>query len=636
MDAVCKLVQSADTPVASGATLVVAGFDAAPIPGLEAQLSGTGRIIVVSAAGHCQSLGHEGREAAGVVLLAGPDCSLGQAERLAAYGAGSGAPLVVLDGTPSRSSLHLRQVLGQDRIFFVCPGALAPAALARIIDAASSVVSANHLELLAEAGVTAHDAVSRRQMLALEQRLAASARSADAAHATCTAVSELLAVAAVRCLCAGRSGAVPATAWLRGEPAEETNEGIAVYVLRTGDACRCSAGEQDPRFVAAADAPATGARCHLLAVAVPAVAAAPVAVLVAERSADQAAFSAGEQAAVEAMAACVAPYLTVALRRTAPERDTGGGENERLFRAEALRAHTRGAHDQGRWLLDAPEPGRRSAFWLLGCALVAMVIACFVPIREYVGGPAVVRIGERTEVSARFAGTVRQLPVVPGERVRAGQPLVYFYSESEAAEIGLLERAFETSLRRRLERPGERSTEAPVMAARTALERARVRLEQLTIRAPVAGTVRDLRIRPGAYPAASDVMMTLVTDHTSRLVKVFLPGNIRPKLARGQALRLEIAGFPYAYQRLLVSAVDEAVVGPGEGRLVLGSSLADSVQVDGAVALVEAQIQGASFESGGRRYNYFDGMQATAEVLVGSEPLVFHLFPALRSLWGKS
>lgn len=112
-----------------------------------------------------------------------------------------------------------------------------------------------------------------------------------------------------------------------------------------------------------------------------------------------------------------------------------------------------------------------------------------------------------------------------------------------------------------------------------------------------------------------------------------LPGHLRPQIRPGMPLRVEMSGYRYAYQELLIDSVGAQVIGPGEAKRLLGEDIADVVKIDGPVVLVEATLPACSFDSGGQRLDFYHGMSATAGVRLRAERLLFALVPSLKGLF---
>ncbi len=272
-------------------------------------------------------------------------------------------------------------------------------------------------------------------------------------------------------------------------------------------------------------------------------------------------------------------------------------------------------------------------YWLLlVMVLVSIVGLAVARTGRYAAGQAIVRAQGRTEVVAPIEGSLTAIDVQPGEVVEAGQVLARLDDRAAQRELARRQRAFEQQLRRRLHDPADPSGASALAALRQQRDAAADALARLQIRAPVAGRVADVRLRPGQSIRPGEPLLVLVDDTRPLEVVALLPGHQRPELRPGMTLRLELWGYPNEYQALTVEAVDEQVVGPAEAQRLLGPQIADSLPMQGALAVVRASLPAHAFETelGPRRYH--DGMQGSVELRLRDEPVVFALLPALAHL----
>jgi multidrug resistance efflux pump len=245
----------------------------------------------------------------------------------------------------------------------------------------------------------------------------------------------------------------------------------------------------------------------------------------------------------------------------------------------------------------------------------------------------VVRLGGRSDLTASTDGTVSQVAVSPGDRVEAGRLLVRFYGAREAAELARLDHEFELQLINRLRDPADSGAQQGLITLRAERELARSNLAERELRAPAAGVVSDVRVRAGQHIAPGQSLLTVVRGESRPVVVAFLPGEYRPLLKPGMPLRLEIQGYRYAYQHLVVDAVEDQVVGPAEARRSLGEGIADALQLPGPVVRVEAHLASGTFEAEGKVRRFHDGMLARAEVRIRSERVLVALIPALKAFF---
>jgi multidrug efflux pump subunit AcrA (membrane-fusion protein) len=309
---------------------------------------------------------------------------------------------------------------------------------------------------------------------------------------------------------------------------------------------------------------------------------------------------------------------------------TGNGSPP--YREEALRHYATDAHDGV--LLRLTPRWTRWAYWLLVfVAAAAGTYGVLGRMHEYASGPAVVRVDGRIDLTAKLDGTVAAVRVQPGQHVADGQPLVQFFMDGEEAERARLQKEFDLQLLKLLRDPSDAAARQTLSSLRAQRDLATARLDQRLIRAPRAGVVTDVRIRPGEHLATGDLILSIVDDSARLSLLALLPGRYRPMLRVGGTLRFELVGYRYEFHELRIDAIGDEIVGPAEAKRYLGPGLADSVAIDGPVVLVRANLPATSFVSDGQAYRYFDGLQARAEARVRAEPLLLTLVPALRALW---
>ncbi len=309
-----------------------------------------------------------------------------------------------------------------------------------------------------------------------------------------------------------------------------------------------------------------------------------------------------------------------------------GGED--LFRQEALAHHLRRDSGEGRVLELTPRWTRWAYRLLLVVFAGSLIFALVARVDEYARGSFIVRVHGRADVTTPRAGTVTAVEVTAGQRVVAGQLLARFYSAGEAAELGRIRREFELALIQRLRAPSDPATERSLSTLRAQKELAESRLEERSLRAPTAGIVSDLRVRPGQHVLPGEVVVSVAGEHPEMSVIAMLPGHFRPLIRSGMPLRLELEGYRYAYQRLAIDRVSEEVLGPAEARRFLGAG-GDALALSGPVIFVHARLPSLTFASSGREYRFHEGMRGSAEVRVRSEGVLTTLIPGLEALFAN-
>jgi len=145
--------------------------------------------------------------------------------------------------------------------------------------------------------------------------------------------------------------------------------------------------------------------------------------------------------------------------------------------------------------------------------------------------------------------------------------------------------------------------------------------------------IGDVHVRAGQVVSAGEAILSLLGPTPSASLIAMLPGHYRPLLKPGMPLRLELAGYRYAYEVMTIDSVGDEVIGPQGARRYLGQEIADSVNLPGPVVVVRAKLPALTFMTQENAYRFHDGMHGRAEVRVRSENLLVTLVPALRWLY---
>lgn len=304
----------------------------------------------------------------------------------------------------------------------------------------------------------------------------------------------------------------------------------------------------------------------------------------------------------------------------------------RLYRQEALQEHAR-PRLEGEVLRIAPG-WTRWAYWMLLMVLATALLFCVVgTVHDYASGPAIMRVEGKVDVTGELLGLVTAVEVEPGQSVTAGQVLARLHAQDEDAALERLQREFELQLVRLLRDPGDQAARQSLTSLRAEKELAQTRRESRVIRAPRAGLVTDLRVRPGQYLQPGESVATLVGDGARVSLVALLPGSSRPFLHPGKPLRVELEGFEYEYRELLIDSVSDQILGPNEVRRYLGREISDALTLGGPQVLVRASLPSSTFVRKGQTFNYFDGMVARAEARLQEESILVMLIPGLKGLW---
>ncbi len=405
--------------------------------------------------------------------------------------------------------------------------------------------------------------------------------------------------------------------------------GLVGWSARTGLSCAAAIAGDDPRYVAAIDDPEGDPAGQILVQPIIGGDTRVHAVLVAIRRSRRAQLGAGEAAVLARFAALAAPLLDQ-LSTHVEGQQLLEGDGEPLFRKEAVEAAT--AQRWGDVVRVAP--GWLSwSYWLLVILLAGSIAFVSVgKIATYSTGPAFIRSLQRATVVARTAGNIASVDVAAGDRVGPGALIAQLDDVKERADSERITREFETQLRNHMQDPSEPSADGAVRSLKLQLEQAHTALDDRGIRATAAGVVSDVRLRPGQHVEPGDIAATVVDGSGGLEVVALLPGEDRPQLAPNMTIRLELAGYRYAYQSLVIDSISPDVIAPIEARRVLGAEVADSLHLGGPVVLVHGRLAKPTFEVDGKTYTYHDGMLGEAEVSVREERILFALVPGMRKV----
>jgi membrane fusion protein (multidrug efflux system) len=479
------------------------------------------------------------------------------------------------------------------------------------------------------------------QQALLESRLVGAARlvanrrdPSAAARVTAEAVEDLAAADRAYCLLYDPE---KDTLWLGDEGApDERRESAAVglvsFVARTGLPVTLERVGVDPRFDREADDPQAAGDERFLAVPLLGPGGRVLAVIAAVRVSAEPPFTDRDVDVLTRFAERAAPTFAQ-LRLLKEDAAPVPLHSQKLFREPAIEYHQDGLRGEGDLLRADPAWMQWTYRLLVGVVLAGLLFTAVARVREYASGPAVVRLGGRTDLTANSDGTVSEVRIRPGQRVKPGELLVRFHGARETADLERIEREFELQLISRLRNPADSGAERALLTLRAERELAQARLDEREVRSPAAGVISDVRVRVGQRIVPGQALLSLLGKEGEPTVLAMLPGQYRPLLKPGMTLRLELQGYRYMYQHLEVASVGNEVIGPNEARRYLGEEVADAVPVNGAVVLVSARLPSHTFEVEGKARRYHDGMWGQAEVRVRSERVLVALIPALRALF---
>lgn len=192
-----------------------------------------------------------------------------------------------------------------------------------------------------------------------------------------------------------------------------------------------------------------------------------------------------------------------------------------------------------------------------------------VPLAEPLNGRVTYNENFTARVSSPIAGRIVSLRLQPGDKVKAGDPLLALDAPELAQAVADLNKAQADETRKRLAferaqklhdgevlpRKDLESAEADLAQARAEAERARLRLRNLApgggarenyvLRSPIGGVVSERKANPGleVRPDLADPLY-VITDPTRLWVIIDLPERNLSKVEPGHPVAVEVDAWP--------------------------------------------------------------------------------------------
>lgn len=212
--------------------------------------------------------------------------------------------------------------------------------------------------------------------------------------------------------------------------------------------------------------------------------------------------------------------------------------------------------------------------------------------------------------------------------VRAAQALIA-QSEKKLAQITT---DYERQLRtERVEVDGQ------LEKARQELAKQEHRRALLELTAPQDGFVKDLATHtPGTVVTPGTIVMTLVPQDERLRAEVWISSQDAGFIRAGQPVKVKLAAFQFQKYGMVSGEVEQVSADASElpgGAGVLGSRAAGPVPL-AYRAFVALHAQ--ELEADGRRYRLVPGMQASAEILLGTRSLMEYLLSPVQKAFHEA
>ncbi len=172
-----------------------------------------------------------------------------------------------------------------------------------------------------------------------------------------------------------------------------------------------------------------------------------------------------------------------------------------LFRAEAVR-HFRWRGAEGEVLRSTPTAIRHAHNVIVAVVVAALLFAFFGKVNRFSTGPLVIRVDGRNELAALMAGTVAEVRVRPGQRVKKGDVLVRFHAENLEGDLARVQHEYDDRARARLRDLNDDMSRTALVSLRAALDLAERRLAEQSGLVAERRDGHRVRIHPGSVIAA--------------------------------------------------------------------------------------------------------------------------------------
>lgn len=162
------------------------------------------------------------------------------------------------------------------------------------------------------------------------------------------------------------------------------------------------------------------------------------------------------------------------------------------------------------------------------------------------------------------------------------------------------------------------------------------RKELLELKATQDSVVKELATHSvGTVVQPGTVLVTLVPNDDTLRAEVWLTNDDIGFVKQGQTVRLKFAAFPFQKYGMLQGTVEHIGADSVEGGLGAGGE-AKAGANGPATFKALVTLKGSSLEAGGARFPLSAGMQANAEILLGTRTVLEYLLSPMQKAWHEA
>ncbi|MFL6675371.1 MAG: HlyD family type I secretion periplasmic adaptor subunit [Massilia sp.] len=163
------------------------------------------------------------------------------------------------------------------------------------------------------------------------------------------------------------------------------------------------------------------------------------------------------------------------------------------------------------------------------------------------------------------------------------------------------------------------------------------RKELLELRATQDSVVKDLATHSiGTVVQPGTVLLTLVPEHETLRAEVWLSNEDIGFVKKGQKVRLKFAAFPFQKYGMVEGDVEHIGADSVDNASSNGGPPTEKPGAPGATYKALVTLKAAQLEADGERFPLSAGMQANAEILLGTRTVLEYLLSPVQKAWHES
>jgi membrane fusion protein len=159
--------------------------------------------------------------------------------------------------------------------------------------------------------------------------------------------------------------------------------------------------------------------------------------------------------------------------------------------------------------------------------------------------------------------------------------------------------------------------------------------QQVMVRAPVAGTVKSIKVEPG-MTVSHEVLVLLTPDNAPLEARVYVPAGQVASIQRGQAVRLRYRALPGAASVLNDGTVIDVARQPAPDHEVPRGLASSSDATSAVMHLVRVSLASQGVAVGGQTLALQSGLRVDADILQGTRRLLEWAFESRHPSKGSS